>query len=177
MEYYTTESFRDSFYRDFMNRQVTAFYYFCKGRHLIMLGDVEPGLKMLKLASKIGANDKTIQNELAVLFSDLGFFNEARVELKKLLHNNKNSAWVYNNWCYYYSKRGETAKAIDSIKKAVDIEPDNTLYYNNLGNLLLAAGKKDEAVKVFRQSLSINGNQEGVKNILKEEGMSIENGE
>ena len=99
------------------------------------------------------------------------------MELEKSLHNNKNSAWVYNNWCYYYSKRGETAKAIDSIKKAVDIEPDNTLYYNNLGNLLLAAGKKDEAVKVFRQSLSINGNQEGVKNILKEEGVSIENGE
>ena len=176
-EYYTTESFEDSFYRDFMNRQVTAYYYFCKGRHLIMLGGIEPGLKNLKLASKIGANDKTIQNELAVLFSDLGFFNEARVELEKSLHNNKNSAWVYNNWCYYYSKRGETAKAIDSIKKAVDIEPDNTLYYNNLGNLLLAAGKKDEAVKVFRKSLAINGNQKSVKNILKEKGVSIENGE
>jgi tetratricopeptide (TPR) repeat protein len=176
-DYYTTESFEDTYYRDFMNRQVTAFYYFSKGRHLIMLGGVKPGLKMLKLASKIGADDKTIQNELAVLFSDLGFFNEAREELKKLLHNNKNYAWVYNSWCYYYSKQGETAKAIDSIKKAVEIEPDNTLYYNNLGNLLLAAGKKDEAVKVFRKSLSINGNQKSVKNILKEKGVSIENGE
>ncbi len=176
-QYYSTESFGDTFYQDFMSREVTAYYNFCKGNHLIMLGAVDAGIKRLKLASQIGYNDEVLQNELAIIYSDLGYFNEAREALENSLIYNSNSGWAYNNWGYYYSKLGEKDKAIDSIKKAVELDPDNTLYYNNLGNMFMDTGQKEEAIKVFKKSLSINGDQEGIKQILKENDLTIEEGE
>jgi tetratricopeptide (TPR) repeat protein len=166
--YYVADSIEDTFVRDYMNREVVANYYYSKGSHLIMLGGIEPGLKRLKLASQIGYNDNDIHMELALSFSDLGYFDEARIELEKSLLYSQDLAGLYNNWGYYYSKKGETNKAIDSIKKAIEIDPGNTLYYNNLGSLLLETGQKDLAIKMFKKSLLIKNNQEGIKKILQE---------
>jgi len=175
--YYATESLDNTFILDYMNREITAYYNFSKGRHLIILGGIEPGLKRLKLAAEIGYNDEVIHSELSLFYTDYGFYNEAKLELEKSLMYCQDLAIVYNNWGYYYSKRGELDKAIDSIKKAVEIDPDNTLYYNNLGNILLEAGQKDEAVKIFRQSLSIKNNQEDIKKILQENDTKTGDGE
>ncbi len=173
--YYATESLEDNFYHDYMNREVTATYHLNKGKHLIMLGGVEAGLKRLKLASKIGYNDDLIHTQLSLLFSDFGFFDEAKEELEKSLLLCEDLAGVYNNWGYYYSKRGDLDKAINSLKKAVDLDPKNVLYYNNLGSILLDAGKKDSAIEVFNKSLSIDRNQKDIEKIVKE--YSRENGD
>ena len=162
------ESLEDTFYRDYMNREVTANYHLNKGQHLIMLGGIEPGLRRLKLASEIGYNDELIHTHLSLLFSDFGYFDEAKDELEKSLIYCQDLAGVYNNWGYYYSKRGDLDNAVDSIRKATEIDPDNKIYYNNLGNLLMEAGQKDEAVKIFRKSLSINDKQEDIKKRLEE---------
>jgi len=175
--YYATESLEDTFVRDYMNREITANYHLNKGQHLIMLGGIEPGLRRLKLASEIGFNDDIIHTHLSLIFSDFGFFDEAKAELEKCLIYCQDLAGVYNNWGYYYSRRGEFDKAIDIIKKAIEIDPDNTLYYNNLGSILLQAGKKDEAIKIFRKSLSIKSDQEDIKKTLKENDITTEDGE
>ncbi|HJX35110.1 MAG TPA: tetratricopeptide repeat protein [Desulfatiglandales bacterium] len=173
--YYDFESLEDTFFRDYMNREITANYHLNKGRHLLMLGGIEPGLKRLRLASQIGYNSTATHSYLSLLLSDFGFFDEAKVELEKSLIYSKNPAGIYTNWGYYYSKRGDLNNAVDSIKKALDIDPDNTLYYNYLGSILLEAGRKDEAIEVFQISLSIKNNQEGIKKILQEN--DIKNGD
>ena len=175
--YYATESLEDTFVRDYMNREITAVFHINKGQYLLMLGGIEPGLKRLKLASEIGFNDEVIHMYLSVLFSDFGFFDEAKLELEKSLIYCRDLSSVYNSWGYYYSKRGEKDKAIDSIKKAVDMDPDNTLYYNNLGSLLLETGQKEAAIKIFRKSLSINKDQEGIDKILQENDIKFGHGD
>jgi tetratricopeptide (TPR) repeat protein len=165
--YYAAESLEDTFYRDYMNREITANYHLNKGQHLIMLGGIEPGLRRLKLASETGYNSASTHSYLSLLLSDFGYFDEAKLELEKSHIYSQNLASVYTDWGYYYSKRGDIDNAIDSIKKAIEIDPDNTLYYNYLGSILLEDGQKDEAIKVFRKSLSIKDNQEGIKKILQ----------
>ncbi len=167
-KYYATESLEDTFYLDYMNRQIIAYYNFVKGRHLILLGGAEPGLRRMKMASRIGYNDEIIHNELALFYTDHGFYDMAEGELKKALIYSDDPATVYNNWGFYYSKRGDIDNAIASIRKAVDLNPDNTVYYNNLGNLLLQSGHEDEAVSVLRKSLSLDNDQEEVKTTLSE---------
>jgi len=173
--YYNAESLEDNFFCDYMNREITANYHLNKGHHLLMLGGIEPGLKRLKLASEIGYNNAPIHSYLSLLLSDFGFFDEAKVELEKSLIYSQNIAVVYSNWAYYYYKLSDLDNAVDSIKKAIEIEPDNAIYYNNLGSLLLEAGQKDEAIKVFRKSLSIKDNQEGIKKIIQEN--DVKNGD
>jgi len=166
--YYVAESLEETFFRDYMNREITANYHLNKGQHLIMLGGIEPGLRRLRLASEIAYNSSATHRYLSLLLSDFGFFDDAKLELEKSFIYSRDLAGVYTNWGYYYSKLGDLNNAVDSIKKALDIDPDNTLYYNYLGSILLEAGQKDEAVEVFRKSLSIKDNQEGIKKILQE---------
>jgi hypothetical protein len=166
--YYASESLEDTFFHDYMNREITANYHLNKGQHLLMLGGIEPGLRRLKLASEIGYNSGPTHSYLSLLLSDFGFFEEAKLELEKSLIYTQNPAGVYINWGYYYSKRSDLNNAVESIKKALDIEPNNTLYFNYLGSILLEAGRKDEAIKVFRKSLSIKDDQENIKKLLRE---------
>lgn len=167
-KYFTTESIEDNFERDYMNREVSAHYYFVKGRHLVLIGGIEPGLKRLKMASEIGYNDEIINNKLALFYTDRGFYDMAEQELEKALDLGHDIAVAYNNWGNYHFKRGDIAKAIDSIKKAVEADPDNTIFYNNLGNMLMETGQIDAALNVFKKSLSIKNNQDDVKKILHE---------
>jgi tetratricopeptide (TPR) repeat protein len=166
--YYAAESLEDNFYRDYMNREITAYYHYNKGKHLIMLGGIEPGLRRLKLASQIAYDDDLIHTELSLFLSDYGLFDEAKEELDRSLLYYQDLAGVYNNWGYYYSKRGDLANAVDSFNKAIDLDPKNILYHNNLGFVLLDAGRNDSAIEIFRNSLSINSKQERILKIVKE---------
>ncbi|MFX1297379.1 MAG: tetratricopeptide repeat protein, partial [Promethearchaeota archaeon] len=175
--YYATQSLEDNFYRDYMNREVTANYHLNKGKHLIMLGGIEAGLRRLKLASQIGYNDDLIHTELSLLLTDFGFLDEAREELEKSLIYSENLAGVYNNWGYYYYKLGDLDKTIDSFNRAIQLDPENILFYNNLGSILLDAGKIDSAIKVFRKSLLIDSSQERILKIVKEHDLRNGDGE
>jgi tetratricopeptide (TPR) repeat protein len=175
--YYVTESLEDNFDRDYMNREITADFHYRKGKELLLLGGTEAGLRRLKLASQIGYNDELIHPQLALLFSDFGFFDKAKAELEKSLIYCQSVAGVYNDWGYYYAKHGDLKNAIDSINKAIEIDSSNTLFYNNLGSLLLDSGRKDSALKAFRKSLSINKNQDAIKKILQENEVKSIKGE
>ena len=175
--YYLTVSLEDNFTRDFMNREVTAYYHLNKGRHLLMLGGIKAGLKRLKLAAQVGYDDDLIHTELSSLYVDYGFFKEARMELEKSLIYCQDLAGVYNNWGYYYSKRGDFNNAINYISKAVEKDPSNITYCNNLGFIFLNAGREKSAIEAFKKSLSINGKQENIKKILKENDVNSIKGE
>lgn len=51
--------------------------------------------------------------------------------------------------------RGEVIKGEQLCREAIDVEPANVFHYRNLGNVLLLAGKKDEAIAVFREGLRV----------------------
>ena len=51
--------------------------------------------------------------------------------------------------------RGELEKGIDFCQEAIDREPDNTFHYRNLGNVLILAGNRGEAIEAYRKGLHI----------------------
>lgn len=57
--------------------------------------------------------------------------------------------------------RGECARGIELCREAIGMEPGNTVHYRNLGQVLLLAGRKEEAILVFRQGLRL-GRDEGI---------------
>jgi len=169
--YYVTESINDDFERDFMNRELTALFHFDRGKHLIMSGASDVGLKRLKLASQIAYNDGTVHTQMAIFLSDHGLFNEAKSELEKALVNYRDLGGVYNSWGYYYYKFGDYNRAVESFEKAIEVNPKNYAYYNNLGFSLYEAGKKDIAGVAFNKSLSIKDDQPRIHNFIKGQGL------
>lgn len=68
--------------------------------------------------------------------------------------------------------RGEFDRGVDLCREALGKEPAKTVHYRNLGRVLLLAGRKDEAILVFRQGLRL-GRDEGIIRELHSLGTRI----
>jgi tetratricopeptide (TPR) repeat protein len=167
-EYYATESLQESFYRDYMNREVSAFFYFSLGKHLILLGQASRGLEYLRLAEKIGYDDTLIPSETGIFLTDHGYYEEARQALERALIYNEDLSGVYNNWGYLYDKMGKHDKSVRYFEKAVELSPQDAGYHNNLGFALYEAGRKKECRLALEKSLSLNQDQPEIKRFIKE---------
>ena len=166
---YVSLSITDDFRKDFMNRQVAAYFHFALGKYFFMADRPENGLKFIQAASEVGYDDTTIHSDIAVFLTDRGFFKEARLELEKAMICYEDLSGVHNNWGYYYNRLGNYHEAAGSYRKAIRLRPNNYGYYNNLGLTLHRAGDRDGAALAFRKSLSINPDQPELEGFLKEE--------
>jgi len=166
---YVSLSLADDFRKDFMNRQVAAYFHVALGKYLFMAGRPENGLESMQLASEVGYDDTTIHSDIAVFLTDRGFYKQARLELNKAMIYYEDLSGVHNNWGYYYNSLGSYHEAARSYRKAIRLRPHNHGYYNNLGLTLHRAGDRDGAALAFRKSLSINPDQPEIEEFLKKE--------
>jgi tetratricopeptide (TPR) repeat protein len=167
-KYYATESFYKSFQRDFMNREICAYFFFDRGKDLMLSGQRSAGLQNLRLAREIGYNDNVIHLDMGVFLTDHGFFEEARLSLEKALQYHEDLSGVYNNWGYYYHKIGNHGEAVASFRRAVELKPDRFFLLNNLGFALFETGQKQESKAVFEKSLSLHREQPGIRKFIEE---------
>ena len=165
---YASMSFTDRFYRDFMTREVCAYFYFKKGEYLIRSGHVQMGQGHIQKASEIAYDDNVIHSDMAVLLTDQGLFEHARRELEKALIYQDDQSGVYNNWGYLYHKMGEHENSVRFLQKAVELSPTNAGYHNNLGFALYEVGRKKESRLALEKSLSLDPDQPEVKKFIKE---------
>jgi len=172
---YSLESFYENFERDFMNREMSAYFYFCRAKALILAGQHSLGLKNIQLASETGYDDTLIHSDMAVFLTDTGIFKEARKELEKALIYHEDLSGVHNNWGYYYHKIRDYEGAIASFRKAVELKPKRFGCYNNLGFALYEAGKKRESFLAFQKSLAIKKNQPGIRRFIREHIQNTDN--
>lgn len=56
-------------------------------------------------------------------------------------------------------ERGQFQLAVTLCEKAKAREPHNTVHYLNLGRIYLIAGKKDDAIRTFREGLGYEQNR------------------
>lgn len=64
-------------------------------------------------------------------------------------------------------ERGQFQLAVTLCEKAKAREPHNTVHYLNLGRIFLIAGKKDDAVRTFREGLGYEQNREIINELEK----------
>jgi Flp pilus assembly protein TadD len=53
----------------------------------------------------------------------------------------------------------------------VDLKPERYGFLNNLAYALFEAGHKEEAARIFQQSLSLKENQPEIRKIMRDEGL------
>jgi tetratricopeptide (TPR) repeat protein len=63
---------------------------------------------------------------------------------------------AYNNLGYYLSNKGQTERAMENYKKALEIKPNYEDAHNNLGFCLAGQGKPLEAIEEYKKALGIN---------------------
>ena len=169
--YYAKESLYENFERDYMNRQVSAHYFFGRAKHFFSFKQPSIGLKNIKLASHVAHNDESIHSDIAVFLTDQGLFKEARQELETASIYHEDLSGVHNNWGYYYHKLGDYNRAIGSFQKAIEIRSDRFSYYNNLAFACFEVGRKEDAIIAFKRSLALKKEQPGIKKFMEENNL------
>jgi len=76
------------------------------------------------------------------------------------LHEFKASAFVERSaealtyWGWMEHHLGDTTKAIELCKEAIEVDPDYGNPYNDVGSYLVVLGRRDEAVGWFKKAIS-----------------------
>jgi tetratricopeptide (TPR) repeat protein len=63
---------------------------------------------------------------------------------------------THNNLGDVYGRQGNTEKAIEEFKKAIEIKPDYADAYHNLANTYHGIGRIDEAIENYQKALNFN---------------------
>jgi len=98
----------------------TTSVYGSLGYLLILQGDLEKALKFNLEAYDYNSSDKIIQDNLAQNYYLLGMYDKAEEIYKPLLESNPSFPEPYYNYGLLLEKTGETGRALEFIKKALD---------------------------------------------------------
>ena len=80
----------------------------------------------------------------------------AEESLLTLLRIEPSDAWSYRELALIYLRQNKLTEALRQADEAERIEPRNTYSYSVRGRVLLAAGKKDEAVALYRRAIGLS---------------------
>jgi tetratricopeptide (TPR) repeat protein len=95
-----------------------------------------------------------------------GQLDEAEVGYRALLEENADNADAIHLLGVICFQRCDLEQACDLVRRAIDLNDSDPLYYSNLGRIEKANGDTLAAIEAYRHSLSINTNQVDVNSDL-----------
>ena len=121
----------------------------------------------LKYSERVKAH---FREALAVIFlAYIIFFGFSTVKRNKDWHDpiiffekitkfNSSSILIWNNLGMNYAERGYLEKAVESYKKAIELDKENKSAppHHNLGNSYFALGRVEQAEEEFRKAIQID---------------------
>ncbi len=100
---------------------------------------------------------------LGNVYLDEGNIEEAVANYEKMAARSSDKEAAAKNFLnagFQYAVRGSYEKALALYRRALEISPDNSLAYTDIGWSLLGMGKTQEAIKAFEQALELNPSPE-----------------
>ncbi|MGD1701616.1 tetratricopeptide repeat protein [Dapis sp. BLCC M229] len=89
-------------------------------------------------------------------FNKGGQLQEAKVIYEKIIQSEPNNSQVLNYLGILKAQMGDNNSAINLINQAVNLEPLNFGYLNNLGNTYRAAQQLDNAIDSYQRAIKLN---------------------
>nr|XP_042707527.1 Bardet-Biedl syndrome 4 protein isoform X5 [Chrysemys picta bellii] len=122
-------------------------------RSLFLLGKHKAAIEVYNEAAKLNQKDWEICHNLGVCYMYLKHFNKAKDQLNDALQLNKHDL-TYMMLGKIHLLQGETDKAIEVYKKAVEFSPENTELLTTLGLLYLQLGVYQKAFEHLGNALT-----------------------
>ncbi|MFQ5865620.1 MAG: tetratricopeptide repeat protein, partial [bacterium] len=99
-------------------------------------------------------NDIETRMQLANLLLKQRHYNRALEEYEAILELDPNRKLVYNQLGYVHAYRGDFTTALKYLEKYAQLAPDEPNPYDSKGEILMMAGRLEEAVKELKTALS-----------------------
>lgn len=156
---------------DLFPNKARAYYFNGVANH--ELGDPDEAVSMLEQALIMAGNDGRlvfdIQAQLGLSYAQLDQLNSARQAFEAALALNARAPMVLNNYSYLLAQRGEQLdKALDMIKQANQLAPDQPLFQDTYGWVLYKTQDYKKAKEWTAKALESGG--EDNPNILEHYG-------
>jgi tetratricopeptide (TPR) repeat protein len=126
-----------------------------EGDELFKEGKVH--LAMLKYleASKVNPYEERIFNKLAIAYSRLGMYYQAKRSVDRAIGLNRRYAHAYNTLGILALAGDELKDASNSFRKAIAIEPESASFYINLGFAEVRRGNLEEGLRAYQKAYEL----------------------
>jgi Tfp pilus assembly protein PilF len=103
-------------------------------------------------------NDRYFQkyNTFAIKSAQIGLWNEAEMRWKRMVELHPNDARIHNNLAVAYEATGKSELAMIEYKRAVELDPKNSIYLKNYSKFMKNYGKiESKSMKEIRKEEEI----------------------
>lgn len=76
-------------------------------------------------------------------------------QLEKLVKENPKNALMHYTLGIEYLRAGKDDKAITSLKKTINLEPEYSAAYRELGKALVKTNLREEAIEIFNKGIAV----------------------
>jgi tetratricopeptide (TPR) repeat protein len=153
----------DALNADFISYLTISNFYIQAGRgsDAVIAAQQALGLAQTDRMTQIG------QLMLATAQNSANDFKSAEITLREILKKEPNNSTALNNLGYFLVERGERLpEAIELIKRAVEIEPENASFLDSLGWAQFRSGKVAEAEKSLTEAAKRNPSSAAIQHHL-----------
>jgi len=129
---------------------------FQEGLKYFEIGELELAAAAFKKAAERAPESIEVNYNLAICYLRLQKTAEALGILEKLLLSKNDIPEIYLALGEAYFNRGEIEKALSSIRRAQELQPDNYRIYYNLGLIYYKSDQLEAAVTSLEKAIEIN---------------------
>ncbi len=132
--------------------------YFELGQTKFYQGKVDEAIKLFEKGVSLNPNVVDSRLDLIVAYLAIGLSEKAEAEMKfiKDTFNYNFSTQDYLRFVRVYETRSEYGKAIEILKKIIEIESDNPNYYAELAALYAKIGRNQDAIKATNKAVELD---------------------
>jgi Flp pilus assembly protein TadD len=147
-----------------------TYAFIMLGRTLRMRGLYDLALAKLSVAMKLQPDLPVSYIDAGICWDQRGYYEQAREQYLKALQFSPGDAQIYNNIGYSYFLEGEYKSAVKSYQKGLELSPNDPYTNNNIALAYAMRGEWDKALKHFRQALGEAAAQNNVGHLLLRAG-------
>ncbi len=118
-------------------------------------GDADAAAEAFRQALALGQPEMPTRIQLADAYVMAGRMRSARRELEGVLLRYPLSARAHDSYGKFLNERKEYRHAAAEFRKALDLEPDEAVFWNNLGVALRLQGDYDAALRAFDEATKL----------------------
>jgi Flp pilus assembly protein TadD len=130
----------------------------------IQAGYWENSITLFSHALKITKNNALAHNNLAIVLTEHGRYDEAIYHANAAIDLLPNNAFAYNNLGFVFLKNHKFNDAIRNFRMAIKLYPAYTKAYYNLATALMMIGNIDTAISNYRIALDLAPDSKDILN-------------
>jgi Flp pilus assembly protein TadD len=130
----------------------------------------QASMQMMRKVIALDPKHANALNYLGYTYADLGEnLDEAERLILEAMKHKPEDGYITDSLGWVYYQKGDYEKALEQLKKAVELVPDDPVILEHLGDTYLKLNDREKALEYYRKSLDLKTkDREGLEQKIRE---------